>query len=237
MGGVTAVWLAARAQLRRRWVPTAALILLVGLAGGAVLAAVAGASRTDTAMRRFVAYSRPEDVYVSIGGAGGDPSQPPVPADVLADRARLVALPEVAEVGRAPYLVLSPDQAGDEVLGINIFGAADGQAFRTIDRPLVLEGRRARLDRADEAIVDDTTARRRHLKVESTVTLWSYSPDQRIYLSGGGLTKIGPPEGPSYTVTIVGTCAKRPRSTPRRHRSSPMPPSWDRGPWSSRPPS
>ena len=47
--------MAARAQLRSRWGTTVALALLVGLSGGLVLAAVAGASRTETAMKRFVA--------------------------------------------------------------------------------------------------------------------------------------------------------------------------------------
>jgi hypothetical protein len=46
----------ARAQLRRRRAATVALVLLVGLGGGVVLASVAGASRTDSAMDRFVAY-------------------------------------------------------------------------------------------------------------------------------------------------------------------------------------
>src|SRR5436305_14275559 len=65
---VQAVWMAARAQLRRRWGATVALVLLVGLAGGVVIAAIAGASRTDSAMKRFVAYSRPEDAYVVVAG-------------------------------------------------------------------------------------------------------------------------------------------------------------------------
>src|SRR5438067_7884861 len=70
---VQAVWMAARAQLRRRWGATVALILLVGLAGGVVIAAIAGASRTDSAMKRFVAFSRPEDAYVVVNG----PPPPP----------------------------------------------------------------------------------------------------------------------------------------------------------------
>ena len=65
---VAAVWMAARAQLRRRWGATVALALLVGLAGGVVIAAVAGASRTETSMKRFVAYSRPEAAYVNVNG-------------------------------------------------------------------------------------------------------------------------------------------------------------------------
>src|SRR5438128_707642 len=104
MPEVAAVWMAARAQLRRRWGATVALVLLVGLAGGVVIAAIAGASRTDSAMKRFVAYSRPEDAYVTVNGppipgASGVGGPPPnvTPqqiqdyfAKVTADRERLV---------------------------------------------------------------------------------------------------------------------------------------------------
>src|SRR5436305_12507885 len=72
-----AVWMAARAPLRRRWGATVALVLLVGLAGGMVIAAVAGASRTDSSMKRFVAFSRPEDAYVVVNGPGGGSFTPP----------------------------------------------------------------------------------------------------------------------------------------------------------------
>src|SRR5439155_973518 len=53
MGSMLVVGVVARAQLRRRRGATVALVLLMGMAGGVVLAAVAGASRTDTAMNRF----------------------------------------------------------------------------------------------------------------------------------------------------------------------------------------
>src|SRR5437588_11681748 len=132
---VAAVWLAARAQLRRRWGATVALILLVGLAGGVVIGAIAGASRTETAMKRFVDYSRPEEVFVSVNGpavglgpAPGQQNAAPDPAAIAAtldDRARLVALPQVADVGRAPYMFMSPDKAGNELGAINPFAAAD----------------------------------------------------------------------------------------------------------------
>src|SRR5712692_9131718 len=152
MGFMLAVWVIARAQLRHRQVATVALVLLMGLAGGVVLAAVAGASRTDTAMMRFVAYSRPEDGVVIVNGAQGDPADPAVFARGLATRHRVLALPEVAEVGRAPYLFMSPDKGGAEFGTLNPFGAADTKAFRTINRPRLLQGRFARLDRADEAV-------------------------------------------------------------------------------------
>jgi hypothetical protein len=43
-----------RAELRARWRATLALALLVGFAGGVVLAAAGGARRTDTAHARLV---------------------------------------------------------------------------------------------------------------------------------------------------------------------------------------
>src|SRR5437588_146633 len=210
--------MAARAQLRRRWGVTVALVLLVGLTGGVVMAAVAGASRTDSAMKRFVTYSRPEDAYVTVNGpilpgangVGGPPpdATPQQIRDYIAktvtDRDGLAHLPQVAEAGRAPYMFLSPDKEGRELGGINAFAAADGHAFRTMDRPKVLSGRFARLDHADEAIVDDVTARLRHLHVGSRVTMWSYSAQANNKAATGGYGNLPPPDGPAYTFRIVG---------------------------------
>ncbi|MEY2582448.1 MAG: putative transport system permease protein [Ilumatobacteraceae bacterium] len=180
------------------------LAMLVGLAGAVVIAAVAGASRTDTAMERFVANSRPEDLIVVVNGAQGDPSDPTVVAQALATRARVLALPQIAEVGRAPYLLLSPDKVGKEVGAINPFGAADAQVFRTMDRPLLLHGRFSRPDRPDEVVVDDFTAAERHLHVGSRVTMWAFSFEQTINTARAGFGKIPAPEGPSYAFSVVG---------------------------------
>ena len=43
-----------RADLRRRWRPMLGLALLVGMIGGVVLTAAAGAERTDTAYPRLL---------------------------------------------------------------------------------------------------------------------------------------------------------------------------------------
>lgn len=45
---MTTVWLTLRAELRQRWRAPLSLALLLGLIGGAVLTAAAGARRTDT---------------------------------------------------------------------------------------------------------------------------------------------------------------------------------------------
>ena len=125
-------------------------------------------------------------------------------AQALATRARVLALPQIAEVDRAPYLVLSPDKAGKEVGAINPFGAAGEHAFRTMDRPLLLHGRLARADRPDEVVVDDFTAAERHLRVGSELTMWSFTFEQTINTARAGFGKIPAPEGPSYTFHVVG---------------------------------
>ncbi|MBV9285901.1 MAG: ABC transporter permease, partial [Acidimicrobiia bacterium] len=217
---MNAVWIAGRAQLRRRWGATVALILLVGLTGGVVIAAIAGASRTDSAMKRFVRFSRPEDAFVSVngptsmfpGGSGfGGPPPGATPQQMqdyihktVADRQALVRLPQVAEAGRAPYLFLSPDSQAKELGAINAFAAADAHAFRTMDRPKLLHGRFARLDRPDEAVVDDVTARLRHLHVGSRVTMWSYSAQANDQAALGAFGKYPPPDGPAYRFHVVG---------------------------------
>ncbi len=58
------VWAWARSELRRRWKATIVLVVPVGIVGGATMAGVSGARRTQTAMARFVASSRPFEVFL-----------------------------------------------------------------------------------------------------------------------------------------------------------------------------
>jgi hypothetical protein len=118
--------------------------VLVGFAGAVVIAAAAGASRTDSAMRRFAAYSRPEDVTAIVNGVQGDPSDPKVVARGEAVRSQVLALPQIAEAGRSPYIFLGATRRGRDVGGVNAFAAADRHMFRTIERPRLLTGRLAR---------------------------------------------------------------------------------------------
>ncbi len=87
MAGVSAVWLRARAQLRGRVRATVLLTVLVGLAGGVVLAAVAGARRTEAALPRFLARD-PFPVQAIVFSPGGGRQHREVRA--------LAGLPEVA---------------------------------------------------------------------------------------------------------------------------------------------
>src|SRR4029453_18507430 len=96
VGAMTAVWARARVELRRRWGATVVLMVLVGLAGGVVLAAVAGARRTDSAMGRFLAYSRPLNVSLEAEGA---------------DLRAVERLPQVADTEVGGYVLLVPGTA------------------------------------------------------------------------------------------------------------------------------
>jgi hypothetical protein len=57
-------WLRLRADLRRRWRPMLSLALLLGLIGGVVLTAAAGARRTDTAYPRLLQWANGAQVDI-----------------------------------------------------------------------------------------------------------------------------------------------------------------------------
>ena len=85
------------ADLRARWRSTLALVVVIGLAGGTVLATAAGARRTDTAYRRFLQSSRAEDVV--LGGVDVSP-------DALALFRRLKRLPQVAAAAPVGAMII-----------------------------------------------------------------------------------------------------------------------------------
>ena len=198
------VWCAMKPQLRRRWGASAVLVLLVGLAGGTVLAAMAGASRTDSAMGRFVAYSRPEDIYVTINGVYGDPADPAVVAKGLEVRREVLALPQVAAAGRSPFVFMVPSRKGGALGDVNPFAAADAQMLHTIDRPFVVAGRLPEPAREHEAVVDDATAAEHHWHVGSTIRMWAYSAEQNDAVAAAGGAEAPAPAGPGYTFVLVG---------------------------------
>jgi hypothetical protein len=107
---VGAVWLRARAQLRGRLLASLLLALLVGLAGGVVLAAVTGARRSDAALPRFLAASHTTDVTVWFTGPrGGQPSR----TDLATELGAVAALPQVRSARRVVSLIMS----GSDPLG------------------------------------------------------------------------------------------------------------------------
>ena len=155
-------------------------------------------------MARFVAYSRPEDIYVTINGAHGDPSDPAVVAKGLEVRKRVLALPQVAAAGRSPYVFMVPSRTGGPLGDVNPFAAADSQMLHTIDRPLVVAGRLPDPAREQEVVADDATAAEHHWHVGSTIRMWAYSAEQNDAVASAGGAKAPAPAGPGYRFVLVG---------------------------------
>jgi hypothetical protein len=188
---MTAVWVRARAELRQRWRASVLLTMVVGLAGGVVLAAVAGARRTDSAMDRFLAYNRPLNVAVE--------------AEDLDLRA-VQRLPQVADTGMGAYMALAPSTASgapDPALGsVNPWVAVGGRVGRTSERPLVVAGHLPDPDRPLEAAVDETLAARRRVGPGGTLRMWAFTPRQAERVLAG-LT-AATPEGPAFDFSVTG---------------------------------
>ena len=189
---MTAVWVRAAAELRRRWRATVVLALMVGLAGGVVLAAVAGARRTDTVLDRFLAYHQATNVAVGVQGLDTDAVR---------------RLPMVADVGEGGYLVLTaagpsggpnPDAFG-EINPFVLLGPWPGSS----NRPVLVAGRLPSADRPLEAAVDETLADRRQLGPGDTLRMWGYTPEQVEGPASVGRLPAKPAGG-AFDLTVTG---------------------------------
>src|SRR5215212_2029936 len=67
---MSAVWMRLRSEMRARWRSWLGLALLIGIAGGAAVAAAVGARRTETAYPRFVQAQKGYDLVT--GGFPGN---------------------------------------------------------------------------------------------------------------------------------------------------------------------
>jgi ABC-type lipoprotein release transport system permease subunit len=156
---MSAVWYRFRAELRTRWRSMAALALLVGIAGGATIAAVAGARRTDTAYSRLVKATDAWDVLVN----------PDSGTDSALRSRDVERLPMVKSAGRLNGIGVVPaDLRTPSDLGrLGIVLVSDGKAGTALGRPKILEGRAPDPRRAYEVLISPTTARQEGLTVGS----------------------------------------------------------------------
>jgi hypothetical protein len=191
------LWLRAKAQLRGRARASLLLALLVGLAGALVLAAAAGARRSEAALPRFLAANQTMDAAVQV--------QTDEPFDDLGEaRRRLAALPEVRQVFRLTgALILAgvdPTDLGrwHRQLGAVALDQGGSLAF---GRPIVVAGRLANEQRPDEAVVDEELAERRHLRVGSLYRVGIYTLQQ---FRPAGQGQFVSPQGPVVDLRVVG---------------------------------
>ena len=180
-----------RLDLQRRWKSLLVLALLVAFSAGTVMTAVAGARRGASAVDRLSAPTLPATVAVL-------PNQPGF------DWEAVRALPEVEAlttfVLTASYVIdeLPPDFSGAG------FPPGDDEIFRTIERPVVLDGRLPDPARADEIVVSPTFEDTHGLGVGDTVTLGLYTPETQDALNFGATGPVPEPDGPTVEARIVG---------------------------------
>ena len=181
------VWYRFRAELRARWRAWLALGLVVGLAGGAVLALVAGSRRTDSAYRRLQQEHHGYDVLVPLSTVGFDGAQGPEvdPADVA-------GLPHVTEAVPAGSFFVSIGA------GVGVLVPQDERIGTDINAFKMLEGRRADPQDPSEAVVSFTLADQYGLRVGSEISVID-----AIYLGEP------PPDAPPEEVARVRAVGER----------------------------
>ena len=187
--GVVGSW--CRLEARNRWRSLAWLAVLVAFAGATVMTAVAGARRGSTAVDRLEEGTLPATIVVL-------PNEPGFDWEPIR---RLPGVAALSTFAVADYGIeeIPPDEF-PEGLG---FPPGDDEIFRTIERPIVLDGRVPDPARADEVVVSPKFRRHFGLGVGDSVTLRLFDPEavDRNIAEGGELSD---PDGPAVKATIVG---------------------------------
>lgn len=180
---MSAVATIARVYVRRRWRALVGLGLLGGLVGGSVLAISVIARRTGTAYQRLEVATRVEDVRVEVYRgtemaeeiAGFDPVRRSWVAGIGVAS---------ADIGKVTYLGLTfgPSRPPDLL------------------RPVVVSGRAARDDVADEAVMLEPTAASLGVRAGDVLSLRFITADELTQFDTG----FGEPDGPTINVRVTG---------------------------------
>ena len=157
-----------------------AMVLVIAIAGGISLAALAGARRTDSAVGRFVASFRPAQGQIEA------------PTRDFSDIAKL---PEVAATEAGAFMLLAPTERTGRVDRSYEISPIDLLNHLDFSRPLVLSGRLPRANEVNDVVVNPSAALDGHLHVGSTAHLRAFRPAsaQRV-LQGSDEAPTGPPE-------------------------------------------
>jgi FtsX-like permease family len=172
---VRSIWMAVSAEGRRRWGTWLALVLLVTLVGGTVLAGVTAARRTEAAFPSYAhRYAGDEEIF-SIGGF------PPA-----VDR-----LQGVHVVSTVPGYITGPAEVDGKVVPSNFLNVF---ALNAPGRSNAFQLRSGRLPvRADEILVGFSLQQQYGLHLGSTVMLQMYakSQAQALFSSNGNAAPTG----------------------------------------------
>jgi ABC-type antimicrobial peptide transport system permease subunit len=165
---VAPIWLALRADLRRKWRALLSLALLLGLAGGVVLTAAAGARRTDTAYPRLLTWANASQVDVVPGGPSA------------AFFAALARQPQVAAMSSAiEYNVGLPVPGAELDTHLEALASPDDTVGVSVDRVKITQGAMFSPGAAGEAVIDSQLAAMAHLRPGSTLWLFGIPYDSQ----------------------------------------------------------
>ncbi len=178
-----------RVEWRARWRALVGLLLLIAFATASVEAAVAGARRGATAVDRLLEVTEPATLMVLLNRGAFD-------WDVVR------AMPQVESLSAFAIMGFGVEGIGDhpeiDPTSLSFFPFVDREVLDTIERPVVLDGRRPDPSRADEVAVTANFAGRFDKDVGDRVTLRLFSAEQ---LSDPFSST---PQGPTVDATIVG---------------------------------
>lgn len=167
---MASVWLALRADLRVRWRVMVGLAVLLGLVGGVVLTAAAGARRTDTAYPRMLQWASAAQVDVVPNS-----SEP-----ATAYFAALGKLPQVASMSTVGlYQAALPVRPGQQPVAVETMSSPDRAAGVSADRVKVLAGQLYRPRAAGQAMVNQKLAESEHLRPGGLLHLLLIPDDPR----------------------------------------------------------
>ena len=154
------VWLRLRADVRLRWRALAALALLLGIVGGVVLTAAAGARRTDTAYPRLLSWANAAQVDVFPAGTG-----------LTGYYAALARLPQVGVMSiQVSYGTTLPARHG-VLEQVETFASPDRAMGVSANRVKILQGRLFDPGAVGQAMIDPQLASLEHLRPGGTLHL------------------------------------------------------------------
>ena len=182
---MTAVWMRARNELRLRWRGLVSLALIAGIGGGAALAAVAGARRTDSAYPRFVKATNSFDAFIGLSFDHYDPEY----VSLLESAGRLPLIKDYSEVQLFAATVTGPNGVTKSFPDLFSVAGPDGKFGHTLNKVKIIAGRVSNNDHADEAMMSPIEAQHLGAHVGSvlTVDLYTLHVKRTIRVVGIGL--------------------------------------------------
>jgi len=174
-------------MVRRHWLATVVLAVLISLASGVVVAAVAAASRADGSIERFTVRNRAFDATVFSCPRGVDPSnfesQYEMSTICLSDgqaqevTSELAVMPgvEAVNIGGTYVVAVLDAQAPNGWGQITLLTATLGNnPTLLVDHPKLLAGRLPSATARDEVVLSERAAHENGLQVGDRVTLASW---------------------------------------------------------------